>query len=110
MLVIPALISLKATVIQSHSQEVKHLIDAVIARLRDPAESVAKTAKKLILELQKCYPTAFKHTYVDSLQNEDDRAVCNLIIENKFEEAQKLIVSSSPSKRMSQGNQERSGF
>ena len=36
------------------------LITAVIGRLRDPAESVAKTSKKLLLELQKCYPTVFK--------------------------------------------------
>ena len=88
----------------------KSLIDAVIARLRDPAESVAKTAKKLILELQKCYPGSFKGTYVDALHSEDDRAICCLIIDNKFEEAQKLLVASSPSKRMSQGNAERSGF
>ena len=51
MLVIPALISLKATVVQGFNTEMKNLVDAVIARLRDPAESVAKTAKKLILEL-----------------------------------------------------------
>lgn len=51
MLVIPALISLKSTIIQGFALEMKSLIDAVIARLRDPAESVAKTAKKLILEL-----------------------------------------------------------
>ena len=79
----------------------KALIDAVIARLRDPAESVAKTAKKLILELQKCYPTTFKSAYIDALANEDERAICGLIIENKFDEAQKLIASTSPSKRMS---------
>ena len=87
MLVIPALISLKSTVIQSSSSEMKILINAVIARLRDPAESVAKTAKKLILELQKCYPTTFKLNYLDTLQNEDDRNVSYLIIDNKFEEA-----------------------
>ena len=45
----------------------KLLIDAVIARLRDPAESVAKTAKKLVLELQKCYPNMFKINYIDCL-------------------------------------------
>ena len=87
MLVIPALISLKATVVQGHQNEMKILIDAVIARLRDPAESVAKTAKKLILELQKCYPNTFKTNFIDHLSSEDDRTVCNFIIENKFEEA-----------------------
>ena len=79
----------------------KILIDAVIARLRDPAESVAKTAKKLILELQKCYPTTFKSNFIDGLNSEDDRIICSLIIENKFEEAQKVINSSSPLKRIS---------
>ena len=87
MLVIPALISLKATVVQGYSNEMKILIDAVIARLRDPAESVAKTAKKLILELQKCYPTTFKSNFIDALANEEDRTICNYIIDNKFEEA-----------------------
>ena len=102
MLVIPALISLKATVVQGGNQnEMKILIDAVIARLRDPAESVAKTAKKLILELQKCYPDKFKSNFIDTLSSEDDRIVCNFIIDNKFEEAQKVINSTSPSKRIS---------
>jgi hypothetical protein len=75
----------------------KQLIEAVICRLRDPAESVAKTAKKLLLELQKCYPTAFKQNYIDSLPNEDERVICSLILDNKFEEATKLIMSTSTS-------------
>ena len=87
--------------VQGSQNEMKILIDAVIARLRDPAESVAKTAKKLILELQKCYPTTFKSNFIDGLNNEDDRIICSLIIENKFEEAQKVINSSSPLKRIS---------
>jgi len=32
------------------------LLQRVIKRLRDPQEIVAKTARKLLLELQKCYP------------------------------------------------------
>ena len=107
MLVIPALISLKSTIIQGTSSEMKLLVDAVISRLRDPAESVAKTAKKLVLELQKCYPNMFKINYIDCLQNEDDRNICNLILENKLDEAQKLIISTSPSKRMSMNNMDR---
>jgi hypothetical protein len=43
------------------------LVDAVIARLRDPQEPVSKTAKKLILELQKCYSDSFKPIYIDVL-------------------------------------------
>ena len=85
--------------------EMKQLIEAVIGRLRDPAESVAKTAKKLLLELQKCYPTVFKENYIDSLSNEDERLICSLILENNFEEATKLIMSTSPSKRMAYGAQ-----
>lgn len=60
MLVIPALISLKASVIQGQNNEMKLLIEAVIGRLRDPADPVSKTAKKLLLELQKCYPSVFR--------------------------------------------------
>ena len=85
--------------------EMKQLIEAVIGRLRDPAESVAKTAKKLLLELQKCYPAVFKENYIDSLANEDERLICSLILENNFEEATKLIMSTSPSKRMAYGAQ-----
>lgn len=100
MLVIPALISLKSSVIQGVNFEMKQLIEAVITRLRDPADSVAKTAKKLLLELQKCYPTVFKQNYIESLPNEEERAICSLILENKFDDATKLIMSTSPSKRM----------
>ena len=81
------------------------LIEAVIGRLRDPAESVAKTSKKLLLELQKCYPSVFKLNYIDSLPSEDERHICNLILDNNFDEATKLIMSTSPSKRMAQGAQ-----
>lgn len=105
MLVIPALISLKAAVIQTQTSEMKLLIEAVIARLRDPADSVAKTAKKLLLELQKCYPNVFKSNYIDTLPSEDERMICSLILENKFEEATKLVMSTSPSKRMALGAQ-----
>ena len=75
----------------------------MISRLRDPSDSVAKTAKKLLLELQKCYPNVFKGNYIDSLPNEDERLICNLILENKFDEASKLVMSTSPSKRMAHG-------
>ena len=102
MLVIPALISLKAVVIQTQTQEMQQLINAVICRLRDPSDQVSKTAKKLLLELQKCYPGVFKQNYIETLANEDERTICNLILENKFDEASKIIASTSPSKRMTQ--------
>ena len=102
MLVIPALISLKAAVIQGQTSEMQQLIAAVIARLRDPSDQVSKTAKKLLLELQKCYPSVFKQNYIDTLGSEEERVICGLILENKFDEATKLIISTSPSKRILQ--------
>lgn len=57
MLVIPALISLKPSIVDKVSPEATELITRVVKRLRDPQEIVAKTARKLLLELQKCYPT-----------------------------------------------------
>jgi len=76
------------------------LVDAVITRLRDPSDQVSKTAKKLLLELQKCYPTVFKQNYIDVLPSEEERSICSLILENKFDDATALILSTSPSKRM----------
>jgi len=68
MLVIPALLSLKAAIMESEKQEMKDLLRAVIARIQnDSSEIVAKTGKKLVLELQKCYPAQFKQNYIDSL-------------------------------------------
>jgi hypothetical protein len=61
MLVIPALLSLKSSVIESRPPplEMQLLVDEVIARLRDPEEIVAKTARKLLAELHKLYPNHF---------------------------------------------------
>ena len=57
MLVIPALLSLKQSVIESECKEMKDLIQAVLRRIKsDQSEIVSKTGKKLLLELQKCYP------------------------------------------------------
>jgi hypothetical protein len=51
MLVIPALISLKPIIVDKASPEAVELLQRVIKRLRDPQEIVAKTARKLLLEL-----------------------------------------------------------
>lgn len=80
MLVIPALISLKPQVIEEGGMEMKLLIQEIILRLRDPADVVAKTARKLLLELHKCYVGVFEAKYISSLSNADDKAVCNLIL------------------------------
>lgn len=51
MLVVPALISLKPSVVDRCTPEITELISRIIKRLRDPLEIVAKTARKLLLEL-----------------------------------------------------------
>ena len=61
MLVIPALLSLKTGLMDTECQEIKDLILAVIRRIKgDSSEIVSKTGKKLLLELNKCYPNSFK--------------------------------------------------
>jgi hypothetical protein len=56
MLVIPALISLKPIIVDKASVEAVELLQRLIKKLRDQQEIVAKTARKLLLELHKCYP------------------------------------------------------
>lgn len=73
MLVIPALVSLKPTVINEITPEMTMLMDEITMRLRDPAENVAKTAKKLILELHKCYPASFDKNYVETKESEEEQ-------------------------------------
>jgi hypothetical protein len=64
-------------------------------RLKDPAEVVSKTAKKLLLELHKCYPQSFESKFIATLPASEDRAVCSLILQDKFEEAQRLLNNSA---------------
>ena len=46
------------------------LVAAVIKRIQfDSSEIVGKTGKKLILELQKCYPNTFRSNYIESIEN-----------------------------------------
>ena len=100
MLVIPALVSLKPSVINETTTEMTALMDEITMRLRDPAENVAKTAKKLILELHKNYPETFEKNYIEVRDREEEKQICRLIMANNFDEAQKLISQASPSKRM----------
>ena len=60
MLVIPALLSLKTSIMEKETTEMKDLLTAVIKRIKiDNSEIVSKTGKKLLLELNKCYPNTF---------------------------------------------------
>jgi len=86
MLVIPALISLKPSIVDKVSPEVTELITRVVKRLRDPQEIVAKTARKLLLELQKCYPTQFESQLVNSLKSEDDKIISRAVLRNDEDE------------------------
>ena len=83
MLVIPALLSLKASIMEKECSEMTALVQAVIKRIKsDPSEIVSKTGKKLILELQKCYPIAFKTQYIEKLISQDERLVCQAVMNN----------------------------
>ena len=59
MLVIPALLSLKPSFIEKGAPEATEMLDAILRKIKDSQEIVAKTSRKLILELFKCYPTHF---------------------------------------------------
>jgi hypothetical protein len=56
MLVIPALISLKTSVLDKCTPEIIELMQVIIRKLKDPTEIVVKTARKLLIEINKCYP------------------------------------------------------
>ncbi len=60
MLVIPALLSLKPSTVEKGGTELQEMISKILKKLKDPQEIVAKTARKLIIELNKCYPTLFE--------------------------------------------------
>jgi hypothetical protein len=76
------------------------LVQNIVSKLRDPAEIVAKTARKLLMELRKCYPDIFLSKFVNALANKDDMQICTYILDNQLEKAQELIKATQPSKRM----------
>lgn len=92
MLVIPALLSLKSSIMEQERSEMSDLLRAVIARiLSDPSEIVAKTGKKLVLELHKCYPTHFITNYVDKMSEYREILICKAIIKSDDQELKRLI-------------------
>lgn len=93
MLVIPALLSLKQNVLEKATPEIIELISCVTKKLKDPEEIVAKTAKKLILELQKCYPHNFEALVVSNMRSDNEKSLCKSIINHDEEETQRLLYS-----------------
>jgi len=73
MLVVPALLSLKPSVAEKPASEFIDLISSVTKKLQDPQEIVAKTSRKLILELEKCYKGSFESKAVDNIRNDEER-------------------------------------
>lgn len=74
------------------SEELKVLIATVIRRIQgDPSEIVAKTGKKLLLELQKCYPNSFRRNYIESMSPGTKKSICEAIVENREEDLKAIL-------------------
>lgn len=73
MLVIPALLSLKQSVLDRPAPEMIELIKVIIKKLRDSQEVVAKTARKLLLEINKCYPLQFENQITNSMRTDEEK-------------------------------------
>lgn len=56
---------------------------------------MAKTARKLLVELQKCYPATFESSMVNALKNDEDKVVCRAVLRNDEEEIQRIISNMS---------------
>jgi hypothetical protein len=95
MLVVPALISLKPQIIEKCSQEAIELLQRIIKKLKDPQEIVAKTARKLIIELQKCYPGAFEGALINNLKSEEEKVICKAVLRNDEDEILRILSNSS---------------
>jgi hypothetical protein len=91
MLVIPALISLKPQILDKCAPEAVEMLQRIIKRIRDPQEIVAKTARKLLIELQKCYPVAFENQMINSLKVEEDKIICKAVLRNDEDEIQRIL-------------------
>jgi hypothetical protein len=80
MLVIPALISLKSSVVDKCSSEILELIQVVVRKLKDSTEIVAKTARKLLIEINKCYPLQFENLIIPSLKTDEEKQICRAVL------------------------------
>lgn len=62
------------------------MLSKILKKVRDPQDIVAKTARKLVIELNKCYPTLFEPMIVASLKGDEEKNLCKAILRNDEEE------------------------
>lgn len=67
------------------------MIRVIIKKLRDSQEIVAKTARKLLIEINKCYPTQFENQIVNALKSEEEKMVCKAVLRNDEDEIQRVL-------------------
>jgi uncharacterized Fe-S radical SAM superfamily protein PflX len=107
MLVVPALLSLKSSILDKCGSEVMDLMRVIIRKLKDPQDIVAKTARKLLLEIYKCYPIQFENNIMTQFRppgQEEERAICKAVLKNDEEEIQRAINAISVGKATAIGN------
>lgn len=95
MLVIPALLSLKPAVLDKCGSEIIELIKVIIKKLRDSQDIVAKTARKLLLEINKCYPIQFENNIISALKSEDEKLICKAVLRNDEDEIQRVLITTA---------------
>ena len=72
--------------------EMMNLIMAVVRRIKqDQSEIVSKTGKKLLLELQKCYPAGFKSNYIEKIRDRESFAISQAVLNNDDKQLAQVI-------------------
>lgn len=93
MLVIPALLSLKPATLDRCGPEIMEMLSKIMRKLKDPVEIVAKTARKLLIELYKCYPQQLEQQVLNTIKGEDEKTIMKAVFTNDEEEIQKAVLS-----------------
>ena len=60
--------------------EIIELMQVIIRKLKDPTEIVVKTARKLLIEINKCYPQQFENLIIPSLKTEEEKLICRAVL------------------------------
>ena len=55
-------------------------MQVIIRKLKDPTEIVVKTARKLLIEINKCYPQQFENLIIPSLKTEEEKLICRAVL------------------------------